>query len=281
MATDIKDSVFIWVSIIFVLLANLAVMILLYLYQPTILKKLSPPLIISIFLSEALRLFGRIEYFYDSKLWYTGRMICSLFLFFWVILDIFLFKSEKNGDDNNETNEENENNDNSANDKKFDINNFDFSTALFAVVMWITYMMDGIVTFADSKGLNEGSLQIFFYFVLFYATLQFVYGLYVINQNVSKVFYLIYMTPQAVLWPLASLISYYVHKGSNAMIECYSCFSAFMIATLLYLVFKIYYQYPKYVKDEAQNKGFHFVFLIIGLLWYYIVGRISSINNSH
>lgn len=146
-------------------------------------------------------------YYSDSNLMYTGDALFALMFFVWIVLDVFLFKSNTGENDNGA----NENEENSPNDKKVDLKNFDFSTAIFSVLMWITYMMHGMVYFNDMKGSNEGNLQTFFYYFLRYPTLQFVFGLYLLNQNVSKVFYFIYMIPQAVLWPLAAIISYYVN----------------------------------------------------------------------
>lgn len=292
MATTIKISTYLWVTCIFVLLANLAVMITLYLYQIPLLKKLSHPLIISIFLAETLKLVSYESLYQDSRLENTKEMLVTLIIFCWVILDIFLPNSKGNSnEENNEENEGNnndnenvENNDTSA--KKIDLKNFDFSTALFAVIMWITYMMNGMVYFNFIRNLLDlrereiPTLQKFFYFVFHFATLQFVYGTYVLNQNVSKLFYLIYMIPQALLWPIASIISYYVHQENIVrMMECHSVFNAFMAGTLLYSVFKIYYQYPEYVKDENKNKGFHIIFLIIGFVWYGLINATRNINN--
>lgn len=283
MTTEIKDGTFLWVSCIFVILANLAVTFVLHLFKIPHLKKLSQPLIISMFLLEAIRKssisndFGNSSTFYGSNLMNTKTMLISLIILIWIALDILLFKSKENENINVSENNEDEEN---ANDKKFDPNNFDYSTAFFVVIMWVTYMMNGITDFIYMKGSNEGNLQQFFYFVLRFATLQFVYGMYVLNQNVSRLFYLIYMIPQAILWPLASIISYYVHQEKNLNIyKCESCFNSFMSGSLYFLVFKIYYQCPEYINDEIKDKGFHLIFLIIGLAWYGIVHRIGNISN--
>lgn len=289
MATEIKDPTFLWVSCIFVLIANLAVMIALYLYQPPVLKKFSHTFITSIFLIEAFYFLSGF-YFQNSRLTDTGYVIVSLFVLFWAILDIFLGGSSNNTNENNQENENNEQNDNAenndnenpTNDNKFDVHNFDFLTAIFAVIMWVTYMAHGMFYFNDMKGANEGVLQMFFYFVFHYATLQFVYGMFIINQGVSKLFYLIYMTPQAVLWPLASIISYYVNqKDPTRLNECYYCFKAIMMATLLYYGFKMFYQSPKYVDGDAKNKAFNFIFLLLGIVWCSLVNAIGNINNDH
>ncbi|KAK8886554.1 hypothetical protein M9Y10_042018 [Tritrichomonas musculus] len=309
MTTEIKDGTFLWVTCIFVLLANIAILIVLYIFQPPILKKLYHPLIVSMFIAEALILFSGSS-FDKSKLVYTERVICALVVFCWAVLDIFLGNPNESNDStnnnadanqDNETNQDNEadeprkvveeeneapavneNNEKPSNDKKIDTSNFDFRTAIFAVLMWVTYMMNGMVIFNKMRYLNEGTLQYFFYFFFRQATLQFMYGEYIINQGVSKLFYLIYMAPQAVLWPLAAIISYYVHQRDiSRMEECASCFYAFMTATLYYSVFKIYFQYPEYVKDDLKNKGIHLLFLIIGFTWIYLISSIGYISNYH
>ena len=89
MATTIKISTYLWVTCIFVLLANLAVMITLYLYQIPLLKKLSHPLIISIFLAETLKLVSYASLYQDSRLENTKEMLVTLIIFCWVVLDIF------------------------------------------------------------------------------------------------------------------------------------------------------------------------------------------------
>lgn len=229
MTTEIKDATFLWVSCIFVLLGNLAVMIVIYLYQIPILKKLYQSITISIFLAEMAHLLSNSLYFSDSKLIFTGDALFALMFIVWIVLDVFLFKSNS-GENDNGVNENNENDENSPNDKKVDLKNFDFSTAIFCVLMWITYMMHGMVYFNYVKGSNEGNLQTFFFYFLRYPTLQFVFGLFILNQNVSKVFYFIYMIPQAVLWPIASIIPYYVNQNDfSRMLECFSCFNALHI----------------------------------------------------
>ena len=191
-------------------------------------------------------------------------------MFFWYI----------NGANENDENDENE--ENSPNDKKVELKNFDFSTAIFSVLMWITYMMHGMVYFNVMKGSNEGNLQTFFYYFLRNPTLQFVFGLYLLNQNVSKVFYFIYMIPQAVLWPLAAIISYYVHQEDILrMYECFSCFNAFFAASLLFLAIKKYLPFQSYINDNISDKGFHLIFLSLGLIWYGVVMSLPNIRNDY
>lgn len=286
MATYLKDSVFLWVSAIFILLVNLGVMISIYLFQPPLLKQLSQPLIISIFLVETYQLATHDTV--ETKLKETGQMIRALFFIFLVILEIFLFKSKNDNDaketQENNDNETNEDNESSPNDKKVDFNNFDFNTAIFALVMWLTYMMYGVYSFNGMKGTgNEYALQYFFHLVFMMATLQFVYGMYIINQNVSKLLYLIYMAPQAILFPLSAIISYYVdQKDDSAMKECYGIFSQFMSAILLFAIFKNFNdQCPNYTKDDKKNKGLYFIFILIGLFWYSLVDMLQNISNDY
>lgn len=253
-------------------------MLSLYLFKHPILKAISQPLIPTIFLSEAvIGLLPNSNKYASSKIDSTGFMICSLFVFAWAVFDIFLTKSDSNSNENDETVN---NNEESPKDEKFSLSNFDFATALFSVIMWITYMMDGMLNILLIRMLGGGFLQYFFHYILRFATLQFVYGLFINNQNVSKLFYIIYMAPQAVLWSIAAIISYYVKQNDyTRMVECFSCFNAIMSATLLYFSFKKFYQFPKYVSDDFKNKGIHFIFLIIGLLWYILVNAIFDINN--
>ena len=57
----------------------------------------------------------------------------------------------------------------------------------------------------------------------------------VMNNEPPKWLCHLYMVPQTVLWPIASLISLHVHKPTGSMNFCAHCFAAIFAGAILYM----------------------------------------------
>lgn len=80
----------------------------------------------------------------------------------------------------------------------------------------LTYYVVGV----DNNGNLKVLINLLFYHLFLNATYQFFYGIMVLNDNSPKWLYLFYMIPQAVLYPVSCLLSYYV-----AQVDSWSFFN--------------------------------------------------------
>ena len=309
MATTTKPSTLLWLCVVLVLVVILAVMCIPVFIKQDVVRNLIKPFTTAVFMMEGIffLLPTGIDG-YDSRLINTGSAICVLFIVVFAMLDNFLPEAPNaKGGDNNGNNQENGNVDHNVDQQSLpnetsqnsgsqqpntsqpkggkpsldNMGNFRFLTAIYVVIMWCTYMMDGMWFFA---GMKDGPHQIInglFVYIFRLGTLQYVYGMLVMNDNPPKWLYYVYMVPQAILWPLASLISFYVHDPTGSMQSCAHCFAAIFAGALLYMGFRMMYEFQQAFKDDSDTKNriIQGVTLAVGYLWFCFIGGIWTMNN--
>ena len=304
MATLTKPSTLLWLCFCLVLAVNLAVMCIPVFIKQDVVKNLIKPFTTAVFMMEGIFfLLPNGIGGYDSRLINTGSAICVLFIVVFAMLENFLpaapnSKGSDNNNNNNGNDQDNgnvdhnvdqqsipsEQNTNKPSDGKPSLDNmgdFKYLTAIYVVIMWCTYMMDGMNFFAGMKDGGKELINGLFAYIFRLGTLQYVYGMLVMNDNPPKWLYFVYMVPQAVLWPIASLISFYVHKPTGSMDTCTHCFAAIMAGAILYMGFRMMYQFQQAFKDDSDTKNriIQGVTLAIGYLWFCFIGGIWTMND--
>lgn len=285
MASLVKASTLLWLSFILVLVVNAAALAVPIFIHSPIIQNLIKPFSTAVFMMEALFfLFPSGMSGYDSKIHQTGSIITVLFIVVFAILDIFL-PNKNGGEEQQEQVDQQEDHKPEGGKPSLDnMGNFKIITAIYVVIMWITYMMDGIVNFADAKGDYKTPINPAFHWMFRFGTLQYVYGMFVNNDAPPLWLYLVYMIPQAVLWPISALIAYYAHNGVNSsMASCFHCFCAIFAGALMYMSFRMMYQFQQFFKDEGdtKNKIIQGVAIAIGFLWMIFIEGINSMNNEY
>ena len=300
MATTTKPSTLLWLCFVLVLVVNLAVMCIPVFIKQDVVKNLIKPFTTAVFMMEGIFfLLPNGIGGYDSRLINTGSAICVLFIVVFAMLENFLpaAPNAKGGDDN-KNDQDNGNVDHNVDQQSIpqeqntskpadgkpsldNMGDFKYLTAIYVVIMWCTYMMDGMNFFADLKDGPHCIINGLFVYIFRLGTLQYVYGMLVMNDNPPKWLYFVYMVPQAVLWPIASLISFYVHKPTGSMDTCTHCFAAIMAGAILYMGFRMMYQFQQAFKDDSDTKNriIQGVTLAIGYLWFCFIGGIWTMNN--
>ena len=303
MATTTKPSTLLWLCVVLVLVVNLAVMCIPVFIKQDVVKNLIKPFTTAVFMMEGIFfLLPEGINGYDSRLINTGSAICVLFIVVFAMLENFLpeASNSKSGNDTNNNGdngnvdqnvdqqsipaEQKEQNVNKPSDGKPSLDNmgdFKYLTAIYVVIMWCTYMMDGMNFFAGMKDGPHKLINGLFVYIFRLGTLQYVYGMLVMNDNPPKWLYYLYMVPQAILWPLASLISFYVHSPTGAMNSCAHCFAAIFAGALLYMGFRMMYQFQQAFKDDSDTKNriIQGVTLAVGYLWFCFIGGIWTMND--
>ena len=305
MATLTKPSTLLWLCVVLVLVVNLAVMCIPVFIKQDVVRNLIKPFMTAIFMMEGI-------YFllpdgiggYDSRLINTGSAICVLFIVVFAMLENFLPEApnSKGGDGNNNNDQENGNVDHNVDQQSLpnetsqqqntsqpsggkpsldNMGDFKYLTAIYVIIMWCTYMMDGMNFFAGMKDGWKQPINGLFVYIFRLGTLQYVYGMLVMHDNPPKWLYYLYMVPQAILWPLASLISFYVHKPTSSMSSCAHCFAAIFAGAILYMGFRMMYQFQQAFKDDSDTKNriIQGVTLAVGYLWFCFIGGIWTMNN--
>ncbi|KAK8892605.1 hypothetical protein M9Y10_029844 [Tritrichomonas musculus] len=314
MATTTKPSTLLWLCVVLVLVVNLAVMCIPVFIKQDVVRNLIKPFTTAIFMMEGIffllpdGLWG-----YDSRLPNTGGAICVLFIVVFAMLENFLPEApNSSGGNDNKDNNDNGNVDHNVDQQSLpnetsqasqntgsqqqqqntsqpsggkpsldNMGDFKYLTAIYVVIMWVTYMMDGMSYFAGMKDGPHPAINALFVYIFRLGTLQYVYGMLVMNDNPPKWLYYLYMVPQAVLWPIASLISFYVHKPTGSMDSCAHCFAAILAGAILYMGFRMMYQFQQAFKDDndTKNRIIQGVTLAVGYLWFCFVGGIWTMNN--
>ena len=304
MATLTKPSTLLWLCFCLVLVVNLAVMCIPVFIKQDVVKNLIKPFTTAVFMMEGI-------YFllpngiggYDSRLINTGSAICVLFIVVFAMLENFLPEAPNSqGGDNKDNNQGNdqengnvdhnvdqqsipaEQNTSKPSDGKPSLDNmgdFKYLTAIYVVIMWCTYMMDGMDFFSGMKNGGKQLINGLFVYIFRLGTLQYVYGMLVMNDNPPKWLYYLYMVPQAVLWPIAALISFYVDSPTGSMHSCTHCFAAIMAGAILYMGFRMMYQFQQAFKDDSDTKNriIQGATLAVGYLWFCFIGGIWTMNN--
>ena len=313
MATTTKPSTLLWLCVVLVLVVNLAVMCIPVFIKQDVVKNLIKPFTTAVFMMEGI-------YFllpdgiggYDSRLPSTGSAICVLFIVVFAMLENFLPEApnSKGSDNNNQNDQDNGNVDHNVDQQSLpnetsqnssaqpqkeqntskpeggkpsldNMGDFKYLTAIYVVIMWCTYMMDGMDYFAGMKDGWHRAINPLFQYIFRLGTLQYVYGMFVMNDNPPKWLYYLYMVPQACLWPIASLISFYVDSPTTSMHSCAHCFAAIFAGALLYMGFRMMYQFQQAFKDDTDTKNriIQGVTLAVGYLWFCFIGGIATMNN--
>ncbi|KAK8865295.1 hypothetical protein M9Y10_010835 [Tritrichomonas musculus] len=279
MATTIKEKTFLWLAVVLVLVVNAVMLIIPIFINSGVVQNLIKPFTVSVFLMEGIfyLLPAGVGGYSGSDLRDTGYMICVLFVVVFAILDNLL-SSGKTGTEN----EQQEQQDSSS---KGGSGSFNFMTLIYIVIIWITYMMIGMNL---TCGLKPGKgyeykilINPLFVYIFRLGTIQYVYGMYVWNEGPPLWLYLVYMIPQALLWPLAALISYYHHKCTSDMGNCKMCFCAILAGALCYMGFRMMYQFQQYFKSsgDTKNKIIQGVTMAVGFLWMVFIKGIYTMND--
>lgn len=90
------------------------------------------------------------------------------------------------------------------------------------------------------------------------------------------------MVPQAVLYPLCSIISYYVAQ-KNYSYDQYNWNSSILVAFSLYYSFKMLHQFIQECKgeNELKSKIINIVMFAVGFLWLVFVRGIETMNTQY
>lgn len=280
MAATASQSTILWATAIVVLVLNGAVMVIPIFIHSPIIQNLIKPFSTAVFMMEALFYlfpFG-LYYITGSKLSETGAVITVLFIVVFAILDTLL--PDKSQGEQGAQDQQEDHTPEGGKPSLNNMGNFRIITAIYVVIMWITYMMDGMIFACWRKGEGKDRINEIFYYIFRLPTLQYVYGMYVNNDAPPMWLYLVYMIPQAVLWPISAIISFYVHDPNGDMSNCYACFCAIFAGALLYMTFRMMYQFQQFFKDEGdtKNKIVQGVAIAVGFLWMVFVKGILSMN---
>lgn len=323
MATTIKASAYIWIEFVLVLIGNLGMMFVAFFLKSPNLSTFIHPLFISLFITCTLFYFlvdscsARTLFFLflislldnlipESEKTNIEKDISEQ-------EDASIDHNEDNhaeASENNQTkiveteeNETVENNQNETVENQLNetaannqtqnsdgsleekLNSFKFMTAIFVLTMWIKFATEGIAEHCDLRYYSYKKLinDAFFNFFSL-ATIQYVYGLFVLKDDPPKWLYFLYMVPQAVLYPLCSIISYYVAQNNyNNDQYIYNWNSSILVAFSLYYSFKMLHQFIQECKgeNELKSKIFNIVMFAVGFLWLVFVRGIKTMNTQY
>lgn len=284
MVATISESGLLWLTAILVLVGNGAALIVPIFIHSPIIQNLIKPLTTAVFLMEGVFfLLPSNVCFNDSRLPNTGAAICILFVVVFAMLDNFL--PERNGgqaeNDQQETPEDHK--PEGGKPSLDNVGNMRYITIIYVVIAWITYMMIGMTFFSWRKGEGKDAVNYAFYFFFRLATVQYVFGMYIMNDAPPLWLYLVYMIPQAVLFPLASILSFYIHKPTSEMVKCCQCFCIFMSGVFIYCGFRMMYQFQQFFKDEGdlKNKIIQGATIAIGYLWMCFIAGICTMGYNY
>ena len=160
-----KPPTVLWASAIVVLVVNCGLMVVPIFIHSPIIQNLIKPFTTAIFMMEALLyLLPPGLGFADDNIEYAGSIFCVLFIVVFAILDIFLQGKSQGGEQ--EAQDQQEDHKPEGGKPSLDnMGNFKIITAVYVVIMWITYMMDGMVFFSCLKWeKNDKSVPINFIF---------------------------------------------------------------------------------------------------------------------
>ncbi|KAK8891961.1 hypothetical protein M9Y10_029183 [Tritrichomonas musculus] len=282
MVAQISQSGLMWLTAILVLVGNgVALIIPIFIHSP-IIQNLIKPLTTSVFLMEGIFfLLPNNICFSESRLPNTGAALCILFIVVFAMLDNFL-PDRNGGQAENDQQETPEDHKPEGGKPSLDnVGNMRYITIIYVVIAWVTYMMIGMEFFAGRKHWGKTDINPAFYFFFRFATVQYVFGMYIMNDAPPLWLYLVYMIPLAVLFPLASILAYYINDHPKTDIEnCCRCFCTFMSGIFLYCGFRMMYQFQQFFKDEGdlKNKIIQGATLAVGYLWMCFIAGILTMG---
>ena len=213
----------------------------------------------------------------------TSAIVTVLFVVFFLLLDIFLPNNQGGGEGNGEQ-QDNQENAKPDTDGKTpnvdDVKSMNFMVAINFIIIWIAYMMEGMCESAYWKYIRDQKrvpINILFRQIFRMATLQYVYGMYAMSSNPPFWLYLVLLLPQAILYSISLIISYYVNDPTTAMYECRGCFKCILTGSLLYMGFKMLYEFQNFFRSEPdlKNKLIQGGVLALGYLWMIFVAGID------
>lgn len=290
MVLSTTNAIYAWVTSILSLAANIAVMIVVYLFNSSKFIKFIHSFYISSFIVYTL------YYSFDST---------TIFLLFLIVLlNNFLHENSDENESNDQSqenesinqNQENEsieqnnkieesensnkeskllNNNLSEKNEQYlleKINYITFFLFIFNLMIWIRRVILGIRSSSDFL------VNRICYFILQNATEQFIFGIFVLKimpTNSPKWLYFVYMIPTAILFPLSLLFSY-LNKFSSPS------FNSGLIEDC-HIALMYYYSFPmiqnflqKCKKEDTKNKLIQLGLFIVGFLWRVFVDGIIT-----
>lgn len=275
------NTIYAWVTSILSLAANIAVMIVVYLFNSSKFIKFIHSFYISSFIVNTL---------YNS---FGSTTIFLLFLI--VLLNNFLHEKSDENESNdqsqenesidqtqenesieqNKKSEEGENKNLSEKNEQYlleKINYITFFLFIFNLMIWILRVVEGI---GSSSGFLVNNIC---YYILRFATEQFIFGIFVLKimpTNSPKWLYFVYMIPTAILFPLSLLFSY-LNKFSTPTFNS-SLIEDCHIALMYYYSFPMIQNFLQKCKNEdTKNKLIQLGLFIVGFLWrVFVIGILT------
>lgn len=302
-----------WAEFCLVLIFNIVAMVIPIRIESKIIQNLIKPFTTSIFLMEALFFLLPGAPYGDSKFTdHTAPMICVIFVIFFAALDIFIqpkrseskktfeqtipAESQHQLDPNQKSTEthlnpESQETNTPASNMELDneqphpppaapasdndsqpTSEIRIITAITFVIIWVTYMMRGMLTSCAWRH-QEYEINVIFSSMFHYPTLTYVFGMFAMNDNPPKWLYWLYMIPQAILYPVALIASYYSNKPTEAMASAGGAFFGMTAGALCYVGFRLMYQFQEYFRNETdmKNRLIQAGVLILGFLWMCLI----------
>ena len=289
-----------WSKAILTLAGNIGVMFVPVFFRKRFFSAIIQPLTTIIFLMEGLMfLLTEASFFDHSDLGsYTGGLICVMFVIICAVVESFLPGSNSTGvkggdpskpsqyDDDFGTLSQNPANGSLQTGKpdSAEYGNFQIFTLFVVVIMWITYLLWGIREemsqgfwwFRDGK-FQLANINSIFSTLFRFATLQFVFGMWVIKDSPPNWLYFFYMVPLAVLNPLGMIVSFYVHRNDDAIYEASSVFDAMFAGILCYIGFRMMFTFQDQLKQTGwmRDKITQMVVLSVGFLWEVFINGVE------
>lgn len=289
MPTTIKNTVFIWLEVVLMLVVNLAVMFaLLFLNSPKF-GKFIQPLFISLFITSTI---CHRNHNYTS----------FFFMFLFTIFDSLIPESHKSNGQKDLSEQENDDNqegqaetieanqdvqadateqNQSFFEKLGSINLVTAFLILFVCFSYVDTAINSNRSYRYNYDDNKIVINQLFYRLFLYATYQFIYGVFVLNDEPPRWLYLFYMIPLAVLYPISAFCAYYV-AATNYQFHFLAVPYEYMRSALqMFYTFKMLQQFIQNCKGEGElkNKIINIVIYAIGFLWVCFLLGIDRMNN--
>lgn len=312
MGKFVTGSEYVWGASILVLILNIATTIP---FQPSsivyqiIMNSLTPVILFA----EATNFMLSFEPYerlasFDSKFSNTGRIIMVLFFLLFFFLDLFFSNPAKSTDHASEGEDESGNQQDQPSPKS---NQFNFILLLFAIFMWLSYMLEAIAEYNPAKyaceellyyggspdyyaavtmlryffhGLILYTLPAIFFHIFHLLLMQKIYSHVFLSAGIPKWTYFLYMIPQAILWPLSAIISYYVQQEDNLNIFIsYAAVTNMFSGALLYMSLKLLFELVEEFKAEKNenHKKLRVISIVAGFFIYYFIYQFAYLKDLH
>ena len=313
----LNKSAFLWLHVVLILVVNIAIMLVLLFIKSPKINKFIQPLFISLFVLTSIYYSNAPS---EGTIFYFAFFIVlfsSITEFGNSSEGRDLSEQENDTIDNNEENHaeaiETNSNENQAEDdngqaetadgtkQSFSekLNDINICTFFFILLVWVINIQNATFHFhslryGDYLNGYPGESRYFdlkkfeyrfhvnpvFYRLFKFAVDQFIYGMFVLNDNPPKWVYLFYMIPVAVLYPLSSFIAYYVADLGYRyyLVKYFNQYGSIFEALKLCISFKLLRQFIQGTSSEGElnNKIINVALLAVSfLLLVFIYGIVT------